>query len=95
MSDKIVDEPEPPRAPEGGYLPTNCITSDALVALASAMDWLADMHNSMKGLPRDAPCLRRIEAGTDGRVDAHISTGPAVGGSWVRLTLRNGVWEMS
>ena len=80
--------------PEAPQLPFGCIQAKDLKKLAKVLDNLEIWHTSLKGDPRDHPCLRRIES-ADGAVAAHIAIGPAVGGAWVKLILsKNGDWEM-
>lgn len=80
--------------PDATCLPTGCITSKALRTLANAIDKLEDIHIAAGGFATDHPCLRRIESSA-GEITAHVATGPAVGGSWVRLYLRDGKWHLS
>lgn len=74
-------------------LPFGCVSSGALRQLADAIDRLEDWHRAHAGANQDRPCLRRIEANGDAVV-AHISTGPAVGGSWITLELGPHGWRV-
>lgn len=78
--------------PDAPSLPFGCIEVGALVELARAMIRLDMHHVESGGAPADRPCLRRLESAS-GSITAHISTGPAVGGSWERLELVRGKWE--
>ena len=75
---KVVDDPD------AELLPHGCISAPALLTLASALKRLDDAHFEAGGKYPDAPCLRRIES-ADGRIVAHIASGPAIGGSWMKL----------
>lgn len=78
---------------EGGGTIQGSITPTALRELAVTLERLAAWHASKGGTDVDAPCLRRIESsGPD--VIAHVSTGPAVGGSWLRLSMGPYGWRM-
>lgn len=76
----VVDDPDVPSLPFG------CINAEALRGLATALDDMWQHHYVLGGNPLDYPCLRRVEA-SGHSVTAHISLGPAVGGSWERLEL--------
>lgn len=82
---RIVDDPDAPTLPHG------CINIEALEALAVTMAKLDDYHLEHDGVQRDRPCLRRLES-ADGVITAHVSSGPAIGGSWIRLELVRGKW---
>lgn len=77
--------------PDASLLPFGCIHVDALQSLAHAMMRLDDWHLRHDGEQRDRPCLRRLES-ANGIITAHISSGPAVGGTWARLELVRGKW---
>lgn len=89
MPDKVVVvDPETPLMPFG------CIQAKNLLKLAKVLENLELWHMNLKGDPRDHPCLRRIES-SDGAILAHVSIGPAIGGTWIHLTLSPaGEWEM-
>ena len=84
---RVVDDPD------ASALPFGCIHAHALRSLADAVDRLEHYHFDIGGTPADRPCLRRLESNL-GTIIAHVSTGPAVGGSWVRLVLgHDGTWR--
>jgi hypothetical protein len=70
--------------PDLTALPIGCINAQALIDLAKSMRALEEHHKRLSGSTQHTPCLRRIES-SDGKIVAHVSTGPAVGGSWHRL----------
>lgn len=87
MSDtRVTDDPSAP-------LPIGCIDSRALRMLAEALDRFEMWHHTYGGRNEDRPCLRRIES-EGKRVIAHVSTGPAVGGTWERFTVGPNGWEL-
>lgn len=73
--------------------PFGCITPGDLRTLADAVEKLEIWHSAFRGRPADHPCLRRIEAIGD-RIEAHISTGPAVGGAWFTFALTPNGWKL-
>lgn len=81
----VVDDPETPSLPHG------CIDLDALESLARAIDRIDRYHFESGGMICDRPCLRRLES-ANGIVTAHISVGPAIGGSWEKLEYARGKW---
>lgn len=74
-------------------LPFGCINSGSLRALADAIDRLDAWHRSRGGRSADRPCLRRIESNGE-HIQAHVSTGPAVGGEWLTLMLDPDGWTL-
>lgn len=84
---EVVDDPETSHT-----IPHGCIHADALIALARAVIKLDAWHGQRGGSIADRPCLRRLES-SNGVVTAHISSGPAVGGSWEQLEFVRGTWE--
>ena len=74
-------------------MPFGCIGAVSLRALADVVERLDKRHEDMFGRAYDAPCLRRIECDGD-RVVAHVSSGPAVGGTWFSFVLEAGDWKL-
>lgn len=77
----------------GHFVRKGCIPPDSLRDLAIVMDGLVKWHDKMDGRPSDLPCLRRVEM-DDGRVLAHVSSGPDIGGHWYRFLLGPLGWKL-
>lgn len=74
-------------------LPRGCIGSTSLRELADALERLTDFHDARRGAHADRPCLRRIESQGD-LVVAYVSTGPDIGGTWIRFALGPHGWAI-
>jgi hypothetical protein len=73
-------------------LPTGCIGAESLRTLANAIDGLDQYLGGLGGARSDRLCLRRVDV-EYGEVVAHVSSGPDVGGVWMKLILTPYGWR--
>ncbi len=73
-------------------LPAGCIGTESLRELANAIDSLEQWLETLGGARSDRLCLRRVDV-EYGDVVAHVSSGPDVGGVWMKLILTPFGWR--